>query len=140
VSRRRQRGAALAEFAITWPLTLLMVLAAVEFSVWSAEAAAARSAALAGARAGTAVGGTPELAQSVTLAALRPSLAGTAPAPWCPGAAAPAPAVWVCAAGGPAAGIDVRVGGTVPALVPLLPGRGGLPLHADVSLPREAFS
>ncbi|HEX6547240.1 MAG TPA: hypothetical protein VF134_00680 [Candidatus Dormibacteraeota bacterium] len=118
-------------------MALLTILASVEFSVWAAEAAAARSAALAGARAATTAGGTAAVAQSVAVSALRPSLVGAPVRGWCPGGAPP-PGVWVCAVDRGSA-IEVRVGGSVPALVPLLPGRGGLPLQADVTLPREAF-
>ena len=48
------------------------------------------------------------------------------------------PAVWVCAVLS-TAHVEVRVGGAVPALVPLLPGGGGLPVAADVGLAREVF-
>jgi len=38
-----------------------------------------------------------------------------------------------------AATVEVRVGGSIPTLLPLLPGGGGLPLDADVVLAREMF-
>jgi len=40
------------EFALAWPVALVLVLGAVETAVWGSELFAARSAALAGARAG----------------------------------------------------------------------------------------
>lgn len=133
-----QRGTALAEFAAVWPVLLLAALGAIELALWSAEASAARASALAGARAGAAAGAGAPVAQGVTLAALSPFLAGVRPAAWCPGAATAAPPVWVCAQdAGPA--IRVQVGGGVPALVPLLPGRG-LPLHADARVAKEVFT
>lgn len=135
---RRQRGTALAEFAVTWPVLLLTVLGAVEFATWSAEAAAARSAALAGAHAGGVAGATPAAAQAVAVAALRPSLIGTSPRPWCPGQGVQ-PAVWVCATDLGVA-MQVVVGGRVPALVPIVPGRGGLPISGDARMPKEIFS
>jgi hypothetical protein len=133
----RQRGAALAEFAVTWPLLLLTVLGATELAIWSVESAAARSAALAGAEAGSVAGATPATASSVAVAALRPALVGTAASAWCPGAGAP-PAVWVCAVDRGSA-MEVMVDGLVPALVPLVPGRSGLPVRADVRIPKEVF-
>jgi hypothetical protein len=134
---RRQRGAALAEFAVTWPLMLLTVLGATELAIWSVEAAAARSAALAGAQAGSVAGATSATAAGVALIALRPAVVGIAPAAWCPGAGAQ-PAVWVCAADR-GTSMEVMVGGSVPALVPLVPGRAGLPLGADARIPKEVF-
>ena len=134
----RQLGTALAEFAITWPVLLLTVLGAVEVATWSAEAAAARSAALAGAHAGAVAGATPAAAQAVTIAVLGPALIGTRPRSWCPGQGSPPP-VWVCATDGGAA-MEVVVGGSVPALVPIVPGHSGLPISADARTPKEVFS
>jgi hypothetical protein len=37
------------------------------------------------------------------------------------------------------AAVEVRVGGSVPALVPLVPGGRGLPVAADAKLARERF-
>src|SRR4029077_6633293 len=51
-----ERGTALMEFALAWPIVLLLVLGAVEMAVWGSESASAREAALAGARAGTVAG------------------------------------------------------------------------------------
>jgi TadE-like protein len=134
----RLRGSALLEFAIAWPVALLLVLGSVQLGVWGSEAFAAKQAALAGARAGSAAGGTPELARSAALASLRPVLVGATAGPWCPSSAEAPPSVWVCV-GWSEAIVEVRVGGSVPALLPLLPRAGGLPLDADVALARETF-
>ncbi len=133
----RQRAAALVEFALAWPVALLIVLSTVEAAVWAAEAYAAHAATVAGARAGAIAGGTAEVASAVTLRTLSASLVGVRPAAWCPGESAAPPPVWVCASdlGG---SIEVDVGGRVPALVPLAPGPG-LPLRARVVLSKEKF-
>jgi len=131
-------GSALLEFAIAWPVALLLVLGSVQLAVWGSGAFAARQAALAGARAGIAVDGTAALARSVALASLRPVLVGTTAQAWCPSAGGTPPQVWVCATMS-AATVEVRVGGSIPTLLPLLPGGGGLPLDADVVLAREMF-
>lgn len=135
--RPAEWGAALLEFALAWPLVLLLVLGAVELAVWGSEMFAARSAALAGARAGTVAGASASVAATVTLRSLSPSLVGVAASSWCPGQPAVAPRVWVCATD---LGSDMRidVGGTVPAIVPVVAG-GGLPLHAHVVLQKEVF-
>ncbi len=134
-----QSGSTLLEFALAWPVLLLLALGSVQLGVWSAESFAVRSAAAAGARAGSAVGAGPGAAAAVTLATLRPSLAGVALSRWCPGDPPGPPAgVWVCAS--PASGaVRVRVAGRVPALVPLAAGRDGLPVRADVSVQQEVF-
>ena len=132
------RGSALLEFAIAWPVTLLLVVGSVQLAVWGSEAFAAKRAALAGARAGGAADGSADLARSTALASLRPALVGTTARAWCPDSGGAAPSVWVCVTG-TAALVEVRVGGSVPALLPLLPRSGGLPLDADVVLAREAF-
>lgn len=136
---RRRRGSALVEFSIGWPVFLLAVMACVQVAVWSAETYAARAAALAGAETGAAAGAPAAAAQAAALATLAPFLVGVRAQGWCPGGAGAQPAVWVCGReSGPQ--VEVLVGGTVPALVPLLPGgRSGLPFGADVTLPREAF-
>jgi hypothetical protein len=135
---RRQEGAAILEFALVWPVALLMTLGSVELSVWGAESFAARSAALAGARAASVDSASPRIAEIVTMRVLAPSLVGVQARAWCPGQVGPAPAVWVCAADlGPAVRVDV--GGSVPALVPLGLGQG-LPLHAHVEIQKEAFT
>jgi len=130
------RGTALMEFALAWPIALLLVLGAVEKAVWGSEVFAVRSAALAGARAGAVAG--LGVAVEVTLHTLSPSLVGVAASVWCPGGSRPLPAVWVCARDlGPA--IEVDVGGLVPALVPIVWDRG-LPVHAHVVVDKEAFA
>lgn len=132
------RGTALMEFALAWPIALLLVLGAVETAVWGSEAFAARSAALAGARAGAVVGGNPTVALDVTVRTLSPSLVGVAASAWCPDSPRPLPPVWVCARDLGAA-IQVDVGGAVPALVPIV-HEGGLPLLAHVVIQKEAFA
>ena len=135
--RRRQHAAALVEFALAWPIALLIVLSTVEAAVWAAEAYAAHAATIAGARAGAIAGGTAAVASTVTLRTLSASLVGVVPGPWCPGASHLPPPVWVCATD-LGQSIEVDVGGFVPALVPLAPG-AGLPLRAHVVLAKEKF-
>jgi hypothetical protein len=126
------------EFALAWPVALLLVLGAVETAVWASEVFAARSAALAGARAGAVAGANPANVVEVTLRTLSPSLVGVTASAWCPGESLPLPAVWVCARDlGDA--ISVDVGGVVPALVPIV-NQGGLPLHAHVVVEKETFA
>ena len=130
-------GTALMEFALAWPVALLLVLGAVEIAVWGSEAFAARSAALAGARAGAIVGAGVPAAVEVTIRTLAPSLVGVAASAWCPGESRTRPPMWVCARDlGDA--IEVEVGGVVPALVPIASGRG-LPIEAKVVMQKEAF-
>lgn len=136
--RRPAAGTALVEFALAWPAALLLALGCVELSIWSAEALAVRSAALAGARAASVAGGGESVATQVTLRALEPSLIGTAAAAWCPGQGGTPPEVWVCARDAGQA-IEVTIGGTAPAIVPLVAG-SGLPLHAHVAVRKEVFS
>ncbi len=135
--RRQQRAAALVEFALAWPIALLIVLSTVEAAVWAAEAYAAHAATVAGARAGAIAGGTAEVASAVTLRTLSASLVGVVPRPWCPGSSPLPPPVRVCATD-LGQSIEVDVGGSVPALVPLVPG-AGLPLRAHVVLAKEKF-
>ena len=132
------KGTALVEFALAWPVALLLVLGCVELSVWGAESFAARSAALAGARAASVVGADPRVAATVTVRVLTPTLVGARAAAWCPAQHGDPPPVWVCATdlGG---AVQVEVGGSVPALVPVGHG-GGLPLRAHVVLQKEAFT
>ena len=132
------RGAAVVEFALAWPVALLLVLGSVELAVWGAESFAVRAAALAGARAASVAGGGPQAAVAVTLRALTPSLIGAQAASWCPGQIGQRPAVWVCASELGSA-VQVDVGGSGPTLVPIGP-EGGLPLHAHVVLQKEAFA
>jgi Flp pilus assembly protein TadG len=135
---RSQRGTALLEFALAWPVALLLVLGCVELAVWGAESYAARSAALAGARAASVVGSNPRIAALVTIRALSPSLVGVRATVWCPAQGGVSPPVWVCATDLGSA-MQVDVGGSVPALVPVGPGQG-LPLHAHVAIQKEVFT
>jgi hypothetical protein len=135
---RSQSAAALVEFALVWPIALLIVLATVEAAVWSVEAYAARAASLAGARAGSVATGTPAVAAEVTLRTLSSSLVGVDAVVWCPGGPPPAPPVWVCAVD-LGSEVEVDVGGTAPALVPLGAG-AGIPVHAHVVLRKETFA
>ena len=135
---RRMRGTTLIEFALAWPIALLLALGSVETAVWGSETFAARSAALAGARAAATAGGTPALAVEVTRRILSPSLVGVSTSSWCPGESQASPALWVCASDlGDA--IQVEVGGVVPAVVPLA-GSAGVPLHARVVVQKEVFA
>jgi hypothetical protein len=133
-----ERGAAILEFALAWPVALLLALGCVELAVWGAETYAASSAALAGARAASVAGSSPRIAVLVTMRALSPSLVGVQAGAWCPEQAGASPPVWVCAADLGSA-VKVEVGGAVPALVPVGLGRG-LPLHAIVEIQKEAFT
>ena len=135
---RRHRGTALIEFALAWPIALLLALGSVETAVWGSEVFAARSAALAGARAAAGAGGTPALAVEVTRRILAPSLVGVSTVAWCPGGPQPLPELWVCARDFGDA-MQVEIGGTVPAVVPIA-GGGGLPLQARVVVPKEVFA
>jgi TadE-like protein len=135
---RSERGAAILEFALAWPVALLLVVGCVERAVWCAESYAARSAALAGARAASVAGSSPRIAALVTIRALSPSLVGVQAGAWCPGQGGAAPPVWVCAKD-VGSDVQVEVGGSVPALVPVGLGQG-LPVHAHVEIQKEAFS
>lgn len=136
--RQSSRGTALVEFALAWPIVLLLVLGAVELAVWGSEASAARDAALAGARAGTTAGSAQQVASAVTLRVISASLVGTRATAWCRSDAKPAPLLWVCATDAGAV-LEVDVGGSVPSLVPLIPGKG-LPIRAHVALSKETFA
>ncbi len=133
----RQRAAALVEFALAWPIALLIVLATVQAAVWAAESYGARAASLAGARAGSVAGATPAIAAEVARQSLDSSLVGARAAVWCPGASVIPPPIWVCAVD-QGTSIEVDVGGAAPALVPFA-GNAGLPLRASASLAKEAF-
>jgi Flp pilus assembly protein TadG len=135
---RSKAGSTLLEFAIAWPVALLLVAGSVQLALWGSQAYAAKQAALAGARAGSAVGGSASIAGAVALASLEPVLPGTAASTWCPASPARQPQVWVCVTWS-AAVVEVRVSGWVPAILPFLSGGRGLPLNADVALAREAF-
>ena len=135
---RPQAGSTLLEFAIAWPVALLLIAGSVQLAVWGSQAYAAKQAALAGARAGSAADGTAALTESVTLASLRPVLVGTRASAWCPASRGPSPPVWVCVSWSGTA-VEVRVGGSVPAILPFVSDGRGLPLNADVVLVRETF-
>ena len=136
--KRRSRGAALMEFALAWPIVLLLVLGAVEVTIWVSESASARDAALAGARAGTVAGAGIDVAVAVTLRAMSASLVGVSASAWCQGSPKRAPSLWVCATDLGAA-LEVDIGGSVPSLVPVVPGRG-LPIRANAILDKERFA
>jgi Flp pilus assembly protein TadG len=137
--RRAQRGSALTEFALAWPIILLLVLASIQIAVYGVEAYTAREAALSGARVGSERGATPSLATDAALRALSPALAGADAVAWCPGSAAVRPRwVWVCATES-SAGIEVQVAGSVPAIVPL-PLVAALPVNSEERLAREVFA
>lgn len=131
------RGSATVEFALAWPIALLLVLGCVELVVWGTESFEARSAALAGARAGSVAGSGPEVAATVALRVLAPSLVGATAGAWCPGQKEDPPQVWVCAID-LGSRVQVEVGGSVPSLVPMLQG-GGLPIHARTVMQKEIF-
>lgn len=131
------RGAALVEFALAWPLAVLFVMVGVQVAVSGAEWSAAHSAAAAGARAASAAGAVPADGAVVALHGLTPALAGATAEAWCPGQPAP-PQVWVCARD-LGRTVDVSIGGSVPALVPLF-GAAGLPIGAEVTLQKETFA
>lgn len=133
----RQRGSTLLEFALAWPVVLLLALGAVQLAVWVSEVYAVRAAAAAGARAGSAVGAGPVTAEQVTLAVLRPSLSGTRAEVGCARQPSPNPAgIRVCVIRSPAE-VRVRVAGKVPTVVPVL--AQALPVAADVAVAVEAF-
>jgi len=132
------RGAAMVEFALAWPVAILLVLGSVELAVWVTESFAARSAALAGARAASVAGASPEVAAAVTIRVLAPTLIGVRATAWCQSQGGATPPLWVCARE-LGSTVQVDVGGSVPALVPLATGRG-LPLHAHVALKKETFA
>lgn len=140
--RRRQGGSALTEFALAWPLIVLLVLAAVQIAVYGVESYTAREAALVGTRVGAERGVTLDVAQAAALRALRPALAGAAESAWCPpatGPGSPPRGVWVCASS-TGTDVELRVGGGVPAVVPLPIIATTLPISADAHLAREVFA
>ena len=132
---RRCRGAALVEFALAWPVALLLVLGAVQITLWATESFAARAAILAGARAATVGGSSPDVAAKVAVRVLQPAIFGTSVRASC--ARATAADLRICARDlGDA--VEVDVDGTVPALVPLI--AGGLPIDGQVILQKELFT
>jgi hypothetical protein len=117
---------------------LLLVLGCVELAVWGAESFCAPSAARARAPAAAVAGSNPRIAALVTIRALSPSLVGVRAGEWCPLQGVAPPPVWVCATDLGAV-MQVEVGGSVPALVPLGLGQG-LPLRAHVEIQKETFT
>ncbi len=133
--RLRCHGAALVEFALAWPVALLLVLGAVQVTLWASESFAARAAILAGARAASVGGSSPDVAAKVAVRILQPAIFGTSVHTSC--AQDQASDFRVCARDlGDA--VEVDVDGAVPALVPLI--AGGLPVDAHVVLQKELFT
>ena len=135
--KRTQRGSALAEFALAWPVVLLVVLGAIQLAVYGVEVYAARDSALIGARVGSESGSGSGPAAAAAIEALTPSLMETSAARWCPGDSSAQPQVWVCAQDR-GASLEVSVGGSVPAIVPV-PVAAALPLRADATVAKETF-
>ena len=130
----RSRGAALVEFALAWPVALLLVVGAVQVTLWASESFAARAAILAGARAGSVGGSSPDMAAKVAVRILQPAIFGTSVRASC--SLQVEQGLRVCARDlGDA--VEVDVDGTVPALVPLT--AGGLPVDARVVMQKELF-
>ena len=135
--RHASSGTALMEFALAWPIVLLLVLGAVQLAIWESQSAAARDAALAGARAGTVVGADTDVAGRVALRTISAALVGAGAAVWCPADSRRQPMLWICATDLGSA-LRVDVGGSVPSLVPIVPGKG-IPIRASVVLDKEGF-
>lgn len=133
---RPMRGSTLVEFALAWPVALVLLLGAVQVALWAGESFAARAAALAGARAGTVAGGSADVAAKVAIRALRPTVLGAFVTASC--ASPPRSGLEVCARDR-GDELEVDVAGVVPALVPLAPD-GGLPVSARVVLQKETFA
>lgn len=131
------RGAALVEFALAWPLAIAVVMVSVELGVWGVEWSAAHAAAAAGARAASVSGAQPRTGALVALRTLAPALAGARAGIWCPGQAPASPSVWVCSRD-LGRTVQVSIGGDVPALLPVLGGKG-LPIRAEVTVQKETF-
>lgn len=134
---KRRRGAALVEFAVAWPVAVLLTAGGVQLTLWGAEVSAAHEAALAGARVGQAPGASAAQVKNAAQTVLRSWAGGVAPVAWCPGEEALQPQLWVCPGLTPALS-EVRVGGDLTPLLALVPG-GRLPFAVDVRLPREAY-
>lgn len=133
------RGTALMEFALAWPIVLVLVLGAVQISIWESEQAAAHDAALAGARAGTVAGAGVDVAARVAVRAMSTSLVGVGATAWCPRDVRPMPrGIWVCAIDLGSA-LQVEVGGSAPLLVPVFPS-GVLVVRAHIVLTKETFA
>lgn len=116
------RGAVSAELVIATPLLLLILLAIVQFALWShathiAQAAASQGLAVARAQNGTAAAGTASAQQLLDQLAQGP-LTGTS-----------------VASERSAESASVRVSGTATSVVPFL----SLPVHAEAAGPVERF-
>lgn len=135
---RRQRGDALVEFALAWPVAVFLTAGGVQLALWSAELSAAQEASLAGARIGQSPAASAAQVDDAALVVLRPWAVGVRPDRWCPGDPGAQPQLWVCASLTPGL-VEVRAGGVLQPLLALLPGGRGLPFEAQVQLPREAF-
>lgn len=133
--RARLRGSAMLEFALAWPVALMLVLGAAQVALWASESFASRAAALAGARAATVAGASVDVGAKVAVQVLRPAIFGTSIDVSCGGDAGLG--VRVCARELPGR-VEVDVDGSVPALVPLI-GARGLPVSAHVVLQKEQF-
>ncbi|HVB76823.1 MAG TPA: TadE/TadG family type IV pilus assembly protein [Candidatus Nitrosotalea sp.] len=131
-----QRGAAMVEFALAWPVLLLLTSVSVQLSLWGAVAEAAVYAAGAGARAGSVAGANAAVAEAVAVLSLSPALAGESAVAGCPAASrrAARPELTVCASY-TSSSVTVAVRGSAPLLLPL-PGPG-MPVWATVTLPLQ---
>nr|WP_308300982.1 MULTISPECIES: TadE/TadG family type IV pilus assembly protein [unclassified Crossiella] len=119
---RGDRGAVSAELVIATPLLLLMLLAIVQFALWShathiAQAAASQGLAAARAQNGTAAAGSASAQQMLDQLARGP-LTGTS-----------------VGADRTANSASIRISGTATSVVPFL----SLPVHAEASGPVERF-
>lgn len=119
---RGDRGAVSAELVIATPLLLLMLLAIVQFALWShathiAQAAASQGLAAARAQGGTAAAGSAS-AQQVLDQLARGPLTGS-----------------IVNADRTATSASVRISGTAASVVPFL----SLPVHAETAGPVERF-
>ncbi len=142
MSANVQRGSTLLEFALAWPVALLLVLGAIQLGVYSVEVNAARAAALAGARAAATRGGTISQGTLVAVLALDPALVGVQATSYCQGGRGGprnAPPVSVCTR--TSAGlVSVVVSGKVPSLVPLVGPQLALPIYANAVVHSEVFT
>jgi Flp pilus assembly protein TadG len=116
------RGSVSAELVIATPLLLLMLLAIVQFALWShathiAQAAASQGLAVARSQNGTAAAGTSSARQLLDQLASGPLTGSTV------------------ASDRNAASASVRVSGTATSVVPFL----SLPVHAEAAGPVERF-
>ena len=130
--RSHPRGSALVEFALVWPVLLLLAFGSLQLSIWASVVEVSRYAAGAGARAGSIAGGGAQVAEAAAFGVLHQVGLGVRVASGC--GAAPAGGVTVCATV-VASLVTVRVEGEVPLLLPL-PG-GGLPVAIQASAPVE---